>query len=303
MENVLRLITDLGNYANLIRRVGDAEDLIKKEPGNRTQMKELHEKLFRECNQMYHHIHKTFDVEIIELSDSIKNEMYKRDNNGQAALRDYLFDKINSYTKWLVKMNELGGFSIISEYHLGLVKLEDTQDGGEREEEKGYKLSLHVFVEDLNFNLKRTKNLIEICFNSFPPKNDIEDDKTIVEKHLECLSGDWRADKIMTDAEYKRLIEYANYTFEHNEIPKKIQPIQRGYSGLSKAFYQQTIYRLWKELNLANKSIKQPTWRIFTIKVFKDQYQNMHPDTIAAKFKEYKGSYQNDKRLITYKVS
>ena len=303
MENVLRLITDLGNYVNLIRRVGDAEDLIKKEPGNRTQMKELHEKLFRECNQMYYHIHKTFDVEIIELSDSIKNEMYKRDFNGQVALRDYLFDKINPYLKWLDKMNELGGFSNIPDHQLGREKLEDTQAGGEREEEKVFKLSLHVFAEDLNFNLKRTKNLIEICFNSFTPKNDIEDDKTIVEKHLECLSGDWRTNKIMTDAEYKRLIEYAKYTIEHNEIPKKIQPIQKGYSGLNKAFYQQTIYWLWKELSLADKSIKQPTWRSFTINVFKDQYQNIHPDTIAAKFKEYKGSYQNDKRSITYKVS
>ncbi|MFZ4058949.1 MAG: hypothetical protein ACOYKE_12470 [Ferruginibacter sp.] len=138
--------------------------------------------------------------------------------------------------------------------------------------------------------------------NQIQDENVNTDSKSIAETHLECLSGYWKGRKIMSDNEYKRLIDYANYTIEHNEIPKNIKPIQKGFSGLSKAFYQHSIYRVWKNLNLADKSVIQITWINFATNVFKDQYRNVDTNTLTKKFSEYKGGYQQDKALITYEV-
>lgn len=177
MENVYRFISDLGNYLNLIRRTGEAEIEMKNEPKSKTVMRDHYLKLFGECVNMYKHINQTFDEELIELSHSITTEINKRDLNGKVSLYNQLFDTINPILIWLDKMNSEGGFSLYGLHELRWVELEDTQDGGKREVEKSFPVTLQTFAENLNLNLTRIQILINERFKFLKQNQSSETEK------------------------------------------------------------------------------------------------------------------------------
>lgn len=118
---------------------------------------------------------------------------------------------------------------------------------------------------------------------------------------LHCLSGSWRNCKIMTDAEYSRLLEYVTYIFDYGKLPLKIIPISKGFSGLPKLFYQHTIYRLWLEHGKKHNH-KQELWVSFIKKIFKDHYKNTNHN-LSKSFSRYntgRDGYELDKKLITF---
>lgn len=158
------------------------------------------------------------------------------------------------------------------------------------------------------YNLTQLQS--DVLFSWFEEKEKLLGDNTgsmeidindPINNILNCLSGYWMKSKIMTKEEFSRLVEYARYTIEYGKLPQKINPISKGNSGLSKLFYQHTIYRLWVHVGKP-KGQKQLLWIKFVKKTFKDHYSNTAHD-ITKSFSRYgkgKVGYDMDKDLITY---
>ncbi len=162
----------------------------------------------------------------------------------------------------------------------------------------GYKHDLRkrIFLDDVT---KVETALCELFNNEIGTKAGVNDSDIIL-KHLHCLSGFWKGKKIITEDEYNRLIEYAEFTMKNDSIPKKIIPIQKGDSGLPKSFIQHTIYKLWQQLK-QDKGHEQKLWVGFLKKVFQNEFKNNLEDYLLKKFCHYNKNYEQDIESITYK--
>lgn len=127
--------------------------------------------------------------------------------------------------------------------------------------------------------------------------NNVNNDPVL--KHIFSLSGKWGGRKIMTEEEYKRLVEYTNATLTNGKLPAKVKPISKGYSLLPKLFYQHTFYRLWLENKTSEFNQPQKLWIEFVTKVFADFYRDTEHD-LSKSFARYNGNYDADKARITH---
>lgn len=134
-------------------------------------------------------------------------------------------------------------------------------------------------------------------YNPKKPSSETSAHQLVIE-YLHYFMGYWKGEKIMTNAEYRRLIEYALFTVINGRPPEKMIPIEKGNSGLRKVFYQQSVYRMWLELKIKYMH-PQSIWADFLTRLFEDRYVNSHSD-MSRSFSNYPGNYEVDAFEISF---
>lgn len=123
---------------------------------------------------------------------------------------------------------------------------------------------------------------------------NIEDnDRCIIEKHLNPLNGYWNREKIMSDKEFFRLFEYVCFMVKNKEMPKNIEPIKQ--TKISTEFLRKTFQLL--HFDLYGKR-KKDYWIDFLHITFV-QFQNWDKSTTKAHFTTYRSNYEKDKEKIS----
>lgn len=100
--------------------------------------------------------------------------------------------------------------------------------------------------------------------------------------------------KIMSDAEYNRLIEYLFHLIEHDKLPPTYAPIQK--IGLSANHIKYTFYKIHSAC-FGTTEIKS-VWIDFLEKIFK-QFENQSWQTIKTKFSVPPPKYEKDMEAMT----
>jgi hypothetical protein len=129
------------------------------------------------------------------------------------------------------------------------------------------------------------------------PKKDkanLDEQKSYATEHLAFLSGhNIKNEKIMTDTQYKQLLNYTYYLIEKETLPPNIKPIPQ--IGFASNGIRYTFYKIHEYL-YGTQSIKQ-TWIDFIHEVF-SQFKNAAKTTTKAKFSEKPNSYEADLKLM-----
>lgn len=121
-------------------------------------------------------------------------------------------------------------------------------------------------------------------------KATIDQQKQYALEHLVFMSGyNIKNEKIMTDADYNRMIEYTYYLIEKGKVPTGIKKIpQTGFAAIGIRY---TYYKIHEYL-YGTQSIKQE-WISFLHAVFQ-QFKDTQPSTTKAKFSSKPKSYDAD---------
>lgn len=121
-------------------------------------------------------------------------------------------------------------------------------------------------------------------------KATIQEQKAFAQEQLKFMTGvNVHQHKIMTDAEYKRMINYTFTLIETGKIPSAIQQIPK--INLSTIYIRYTYYLIHK--NLYGTSAIKKEWIDFLHKVFK-QFSTFSKKTTKTKFSTKPSSYNQD---------
>lgn len=125
-------------------------------------------------------------------------------------------------------------------------------------------------------------------------KANLEEQKHFASEHLAFLNGyNLQGDKIMTDNNYKLLINYTFYLIEKEKLPTDIKPLpQIGFSSIGIRY---TYYKI-HEYIYGTQSIRD-NWIEFIHEVF-SQFKNTSKSTTKAKFSTKPPSYDKDLEQI-----
>ncbi len=118
----------------------------------------------------------------------------------------------------------------------------------------------------------------------------INEIKSQAQEFLKHFSGfNLQKNKIMSDSDFNRLLEYTFYLIEHDKLPPNIVSIPK--IGLPAAHIRYTYYLMHKSF-FDTKEIKS-NWIDFLQKVFY-QFRNQEWQTIKTKFSSKPSKYDND---------
>jgi len=121
-------------------------------------------------------------------------------------------------------------------------------------------------------------------------KATIDQQKQYALEHLAFMNGyNIKNEKIMTDADYNRMMEYTNYLIEKGKLPAGIKKIPQ--TGFASNAIRYTYYKI-HEFLYGTQSIRQE-WIDFLHAVFQ-QFKNTLPSTTRAKFSEKPKAYDAD---------
>jgi len=121
-------------------------------------------------------------------------------------------------------------------------------------------------------------------------KTSLEDLKQQTQEFLKHFSGyNIQQQKIMTEPDYNRLLEYTFYLIEHETLPKEIKQIPT--IGLSGNHIRYTYYQMHKQFYGSNEI--KAFWIDFLQKVFK-QLSSQDWQTIKTKFSTKPAKYDQD---------
>jgi hypothetical protein len=118
--------------------------------------------------------------------------------------------------------------------------------------------------------------------------------KQIVEKHIKCFAGKKNSIKLLSDADYNKLIAYTVDLIERKKVPKIKKPI--GKFAVTNGFLLKTFYNLHQEINPTPRILND--WPVFLKLCFEQLKEN---ESIKAKWSQMKASaYKSELELIEY---
>jgi len=125
------------------------------------------------------------------------------------------------------------------------------------------------------------------------PKTDVatlDENKKVAREMLNFLSGrNIQQEKIMSDQDFTKMINYTFHLIESDDIPPDIKKIPQ--VGVSNEFVRYTYYSIHKVLYGTHRI--HPSWIEFLHSVF-TQFSNTSPNTTRTKFSKKPPMYQAD---------
>ncbi|MFA6924389.1 MAG: hypothetical protein WC223_09070 [Bacteroidales bacterium] len=151
----------------------------------------------------------------------------------------------------------------------------------------------YYFINEIvrNKEHQNTSNL-----NAIPEteKTTIEKNKEIAKEFLLCLNGNnFLKQKIMSDKDFERLMEYTYYLIEYESLPKEINPLP--HINISVEFIRKTYEQLHKRIYGKKK---RQYWIDFLHEVF-IQFESWDKETTNKNFATYRGQYEEDLKKLT----
>ena len=155
---------------------------------------------------------------------------------------------------------------------------------------------LHRLVLSIYSTEVDAKTYIDKNKNPFPKKDKttIDEQKKTAYEHLKFLSGhNLKNQKIMTDEEFKRLINYTNHLIEKNKLPDNLKMLSQ--ININAEYIRYTYYNIHKLLYGTRKI--NTTWIDFLKGVF-SQFKNTEWKTIKTKFSKIPDMYIADLKQL-----
>ena len=138
------------------------------------------------------------------------------------------------------------------------------------------------------------KNIIDNSINI--PEIEIsiiEKNKEMAKEFLKFFNGNnFLKQKIMSDKDFERLMEYTYYLIEYESLPKEINPLP--HINISVEFIRKTYEQLHKRLYGKKK---RQYWIDFLHEFF-TQFESWDKETTNKNFATYRGQYEEDLKKL-----